>query len=224
MDEFQSHLQRLGTTLYELLSTSLGLHPSRIQELFGATEEHNTLVRSNLYPRCPEPELTVWAGAHSDASIITILLQNDVPGLQIRPQGRPWMLVPPVPGALVVNVGDCLEVGHSHASRRPRISLTLRDPRITFASHGICTPAGGVQCPLQEHRAPGRSEQWQRKVLFGCFLHASLERCAQPSTRARRRRKPAKVWLRQLLRVRPGLLQQRRRRQAPSESCAAQGG
>ncbi|WP_375796956.1 2OG-Fe(II) oxygenase family protein [Alloyangia mangrovi] len=30
------------------------------------------------------------------------------PGLQVRPRGGHWMDVPQLPGALIVNIGDCL--------------------------------------------------------------------------------------------------------------------
>lgn len=47
---------------------------------------------------------------HSDASIVSILMQySDTDGLQIPRDGR-WVPIKPVPGALVVNLGDVVEV------------------------------------------------------------------------------------------------------------------
>ena len=46
---------------------------------------------------------------HSDNGAITILMQNDVPGLQVLNKGE-WFTVIPIRGALVVNIGDMLQV------------------------------------------------------------------------------------------------------------------
>ncbi len=50
-------------------------------------------------------------GAHADYGFVTLLLQDQVGGLQVRPPGSDtWIGVDPIPGALVVNLGEMLEV------------------------------------------------------------------------------------------------------------------
>ncbi|WP_026555146.1 isopenicillin N synthase family dioxygenase [Arthrobacter sp. 35W] len=50
-------------------------------------------------------------GAHADYGFITLLLQDEVGGLQVLPPGsEDWIPVEPLPGALVVNLGEMLEV------------------------------------------------------------------------------------------------------------------
>lgn len=46
---------------------------------------------------------------HTDASGLTLLQVNDMTGLQIRRDGK-WFTVNALEGALIVNVGDVLEV------------------------------------------------------------------------------------------------------------------
>lgn len=63
------------------------------------------------YPVCPNPELAAGVGRHSDVSLITVLLQDDVGGLYVRePEGNGWIHVTPVQGALVINIGDVLQI------------------------------------------------------------------------------------------------------------------
>ncbi|XP_024541844.1 gibberellin 3-beta-dioxygenase 3 [Selaginella moellendorffii] len=60
-------------------------------------------------PPCPEPDLVLGSSPHSDGVGITLLLQDEVEGLQIRKNGE-WKPVNSMPDAFVVNIGDILEV------------------------------------------------------------------------------------------------------------------
>lgn len=61
------------------------------------------------YPKCPNPNLTSGAGRHSDISSITVLLQDDTGGLYVHKDAS-WIHVKPMKGALVVNIGDILQI------------------------------------------------------------------------------------------------------------------
>ena len=64
----------------------------------------------NYYPPCPQPELTYGLPGHTDPNALTILLQDPrVAGLQVLKNGV-WLAVRPHPGALVINLGDQLQV------------------------------------------------------------------------------------------------------------------
>ena len=72
-------------------------------------EDGSQLIVVNCYPSCPEPELTLGMPPHSDYGFLTLLLQDEVEGLQIQHEGK-WVTVEPRPNSFVVNVGDHLEV------------------------------------------------------------------------------------------------------------------
>lgn len=74
-------------------------------------EDGSQLIVANCYPACPEPDLTLGMPPHSDYGLLTLLLQDEVEGLQIQNQGS-WVTVEPLPNSFVVNVGDHLEVGN----------------------------------------------------------------------------------------------------------------
>ena len=67
-------------------------------------------LQINSYPACPDPDRAMGLAAHTDSTLLTILHQNSTSGLQVLREGTGWVTVPPVHGALVVNVGDLLHI------------------------------------------------------------------------------------------------------------------
>ncbi|GMN75087.1 hypothetical protein TIFTF001_052544 [Ficus carica] len=102
-----SHATAVTERLMELLSEGLGLESGKFKEL---SFSESKLFVGHCYPYCPQPDLTVGSGSHTDAGILGILIQNQVPGLQVK-HGDVWVDVkPPLHGGLIVNVGDILQV------------------------------------------------------------------------------------------------------------------
>ncbi|MBW8754933.1 MAG: isopenicillin N synthase family oxygenase [Sphingomonadales bacterium] len=60
------------------------------------------------YPLSPEAEDAPGIGAHTDYECFTLLLSTG-PGLEVMNAVGEWIDVPPVPGALTVNIGDMME-------------------------------------------------------------------------------------------------------------------
>lgn len=108
VEEYGKQAVRLCKKIQGALAMSLGLE-GRLEEAFG---EMDMGLRINYYPPCPQPELTLGLSPHSDPGGITLLLQDDqVSGLQVKhTASSSWVTVPPLPGFLVVNLGDQLQI------------------------------------------------------------------------------------------------------------------
>ncbi|XP_071520195.1 uncharacterized protein [Panulirus ornatus] len=70
-----------------------------------------TSLRVQHYPPVPDDvsEDAIRCGAHTDYGTITLLFQDDMGGLQVRDREGNWIDAEPIPGTIVVNVGDLLQ-------------------------------------------------------------------------------------------------------------------
>ncbi|KAE8663295.1 Caffeic acid 3-O-methyltransferase 1 [Hibiscus syriacus] len=92
--------------LLEAISESLGLKKDHIDKTLGSHGQHMAL---NYYQPCPQPPLTNGLPGHTDPNLITILLQDDAPGLQVLRNGE-RVAVNPIPNTFIVNIGDKMQV------------------------------------------------------------------------------------------------------------------
>lgn len=109
MEEYTKEILRLGTILLNVFSLNLGLKEDCLQSAFGG-KEVGACLRANFYPKCPQPDLTLGLSSHSDPGGMAFLLPDEqVSGLQIRKDDQ-WVTVKPAPNAIIVNIGDQLQV------------------------------------------------------------------------------------------------------------------
>ncbi|XP_008778930.2 protein DMR6-LIKE OXYGENASE 2-like [Phoenix dactylifera] len=98
-------------------------------------DDGSHLMIVNCYPACPEPNLTLGMPPHSDYGFLTLLLQDDVEGLQVQCK-REWVAVDPVPNSIVVNIGDHLEIFSNgrYKSVLHRVLVNSSKSRMSVAS------------------------------------------------------------------------------------------
>ena len=107
VDEYSKEVYRITIELLGSLSLMMNIDKDRLFRLHGEIKQG---MRMNYYPTCSKPNQVLGVSPHSDGSSITILLQDDdITGLQIKHKGE-WLPVKPIPNALVVNIGDAIEV------------------------------------------------------------------------------------------------------------------
>ncbi|KAJ1281214.1 hypothetical protein BS78_04G290700 [Paspalum vaginatum] len=110
MKQFASEIQKLSENLLDLLCENLGLEKGYLKQAFAGSNGPTFGTKVSAYPPCPRPDMVDGLRAHTDAGGIILLFQDDqVSGLQLLRDGE-WVDVPPVRHAIVVNIGDQLEV------------------------------------------------------------------------------------------------------------------
>ncbi|XVF07790.1 hypothetical protein REPUB_Repub06bG0170100 [Reevesia pubescens] len=104
-------------------------------EILKQFHDGSQLMVVNCFPPCPEPDLTLGMPPHSDYGFLTLLLQDEVEGLQIQYKGK-WITVEPKANSFVVNVGDHLEIFSNgrFKSVLHRVFVNPAKPRLSVAS------------------------------------------------------------------------------------------
>ena len=106
VERFQGEMERVSRRTMRYLALGLGLNEDCFDATFG--DAPNVQMKVCRYPPTSDGEFGV--GEHSDTGYLSLLVQDDVGGLQVKlPDSDEWIDAPPIPGALVVNLGEMIQ-------------------------------------------------------------------------------------------------------------------
>ncbi|KAK8633308.1 hypothetical protein V6N13_014154 [Hibiscus sabdariffa] len=152
--EYLRSSMKMVRKLLEILMENLGIKPEdpKIDALI-----NKKMVNMNFYPTCPDPDFTVGVGRHSDMGTLTVLLQDGIGGLYVKIEEmsseikEEWVEIPPTPNALVINVGDMLQVlsNGRYKSAEHRVRTTSTKSRVSILIFTIPKPTEKI-APLPQ--------------------------------------------------------------------------
>ncbi|KAA8535192.1 hypothetical protein F0562_030195 [Nyssa sinensis] len=117
LHEYALKINSILDILFKATAKSLDLDENVFLNQFG--ERALLIARFNFYPPCPRPDQVLGLKPHSDKSGMTVLLQDkEVEGLHVLKDDE-WVKVPIIPNALVVNVGDQMQIMTNGIIRSP---------------------------------------------------------------------------------------------------------
>lgn len=97
----------VGRTLHRAVAIDVGLDPDFFEDKL---DQPMATLRLLHYP----PQATeaaagqIGAGEHTDYGDVTLLMTDEVGGLEVKRRDGGWIAAPHIPGAFVCNIGDCL--------------------------------------------------------------------------------------------------------------------
>jgi len=131
---WQQDMTQVALELLRGFAEALELPRNAFDNLYGDyPNEHIKLIR---YPGRQESESSQGVGAHKDSGFLTLLLQDDQPGLQVEVTPDNWVAASPLPGSFVVNIGELLELasnGYLRATIHRVVSPKADKERLSVA-------------------------------------------------------------------------------------------
>ncbi|CAN1774755.1 Jasmonate-induced oxygenase 4 [Linum perenne] len=141
LQEYGQKIEELNKILLKAMAKSLNLEENCFLDQYGGGEEALMTARFNLYPTCPRPDQIIGAKPHADASALTFLLQDkQVGGLQFL-NGNEWFRVPIIPDALLVNVGDQVEIMSNGVFKSPVHRVVTNSEKERYSLAVFCIPS-----------------------------------------------------------------------------------
>ncbi|XP_031111487.1 gibberellin 2-beta-dioxygenase 6-like isoform X2 [Ipomoea triloba] len=135
LEEYGKHQARVGKAIHEALWRKLELGTlklSKYEESAKYLSEDTGMLRVYRYPRCLDANRTWGIDVHTDSSLLSILHQDLVGGLQVY-KDHQWIQVNPVPNTLIVNIGDMIQAisDDTYVSVKHRVKVNEEKERIS---------------------------------------------------------------------------------------------
>ena len=130
------------------------------------------------------PPGEIGAGEHTDYGNITLLATDDVGGLEVKVRGGDWIAAPPMYGAFIVNIGDCLMrwTNDIYVSTPHRVINRSGRERYSMAFFFDPNPEAKVECIPScgtPKYAPTTGADYLRMRLEGSIPHINLTPAAE---------------------------------------------
>ena len=138
----------LGLGLLGSICIALGESSATLNPFF--LKNHTSFLRFNYYPSISErfPLNSVeefGIHPHTDAGALTVLAQDDVPGLQIRKDDT-WHTVVPAEDSFIINIGDMLQVWSNDRYKAPEHRVLASGKRARYSVPFFYNPSYETVC------------------------------------------------------------------------------
>ncbi|MBA3987832.1 isopenicillin N synthase family dioxygenase [Aliidiomarina maris] len=125
---YQAELTQLTVTLLRAFADVLEQPADIFDDGITPPYTHMKLIR---YPGSHDKAQQQGVGAHKDPGYLTIVTQDQQSGLEVLTDDRGWVSAPPIEGAVVVNIGELLELAS--------------DGYLRATYHRVTSPAGELE-------------------------------------------------------------------------------
>ncbi|XP_044953009.1 protein SRG1-like [Hordeum vulgare subsp. vulgare] len=170
--EYTVRCRGVANLILQKLAKLLNLQEEYLTTMLG--EKSLTQATINYYPRCPKPDHVLGLKPHTDSSLITVnFVDVDVSGLQLQKNGI-WYNVPIVANALVVNMGDLMEVVSNgfFKSLMHRVVTNAEKERLSLVMFYVLDPEAEIEPvpELVDDKRPRRYKNMKTKDYLAKFF------------------------------------------------------
>lgn len=166
LEDYALACHRLALRLLAVCCEGLGADRDTLERHFEGG--HSSFLRLNHYPfKDPlagadaPPAGPYGISQHSDAGAITVLLQDEVAGLQVL-KNDSWVDVTPVADTLTINVGDMLQVWSNDRYIAPLHRVRASSEMARYSAAYFCNPDySTVVAPLSNATSAAEPAHYQ---------------------------------------------------------------
>ncbi|KAL3933896.1 MAG: hypothetical protein SGPRY_000082 [Prymnesium sp.] len=175
VEEYVDHMNRLSSELTDALCLALRVERAALDALLFDGDPHWQLKLASYQPCAPVEDggdgaPSIGVGEHTDSGFLTLLLQDDVGGLQAFSQGE-WIDVPPAGlGVLVCNLGEVAQlVSSGYLLATPHRVLSSQSSRLSvpfFFNPTLTSKVTPLELPpdliWERDQQYDKSKHWRR--------------------------------------------------------------
>ena len=177
IQQYMKEMEALSRRLMKYLALSLDLPAGYFDDTFGTSP--NIQLKVCHYPATEKREFSAeekneamfGVGPHTDSGYLSLLLQDDVGGLQVQNQSGEWIDAPPIDRTIVVNLGEMLQLATS--------------------GYFLATPHRVLNVERRQDAAGRLSGRFSMPFFFNPRLDFCMERIDLPNSLVWERPRPA---------------------------------
>lgn len=179
VEKLLKFLSKTAELIEGLVSQSLGLPANFLKEFI---EERIEPLKVLCYPRAKSQHEEIGAWEHQDSSCITLVGQDESGGYQVLKDGK-WVDIKPTKGALVINIGDILQVWSNNRFKSAvhRVLNSKERRRCSFAFAIIPNPNMIVR-PLPQFSTDINCPAAYTAFIYRDYMAKRIHKKANPPT------------------------------------------
>ena len=173
VEAYQSAMVNLAERVMAGFAEGLGVEVGAMDGMF---QPPTLWLRLLHYPPQPaaSPDDLFGSAPHTDWGAITILVQDDVGGLQVMDTDGSWIDASPVPGTFVLNVGDMLHRISNGILKSTPHRVINRSGRERYSCPFFYDPSARAQIvPMPQTVSTDRPSAYE-PLVYGDFLRHQL--------------------------------------------------
>ncbi|XP_057455097.1 probable 2-oxoglutarate-dependent dioxygenase AOP1 [Lotus japonicus] len=165
INSFSEKLSEMDRIMRKMVLESLGVE-KYLEEHLDST---NCLLRFMKYKGPQTTDTKVGLDIHTDKSIVTILYQNHVEGLEVLTKDGKWISYKPSSQSFVVMIGDSLHAWSNGRLHSPLHRVMMTGSEARYATGFFSIPKGGYMV-----KAPKELVDEEHPLLFKPFDHVEF--------------------------------------------------
>lgn len=144
LEEYGRQLSRVATTLFSTMAEDLKLCSTKSNSYLSPP---TGILRVYRYFRCIDSHQRWGINVHTDSSVISILHQDEVQGLQVFKDNQ-WLDVKSIHNTLIVNLGDMAQAmsDDKYLSVKHRVKLNREKERISIGYFVFPVEDAVIEC------------------------------------------------------------------------------